>query len=61
MNTLISALRSKTVWLGIIVTFLPIAEQLTGPITGLNPVAGGILGAAIMVLRALTVKPLSSK
>jgi hypothetical protein len=55
------ALKSKTVWLGVIVGLLPLAETFTGPITGLNPIAGAALSAAIIILRAVTTKPLSDK
>jgi hypothetical protein len=62
MNAISGALKSKTVWLGILVAALSALQSSLG---GLTPdqlgLVGPILGAAIVWLRSLTDKPLSEK
>ena len=57
----LNALKSKTVWLGILTAVLPYSDTITGIATGISPVAGSLLGALIIVLRAVTTQPLSEK
>lgn len=62
MDALKGAVKSKTVWLGVLVAALSALQASLG---GLSPeqlgMAGPILGALIVWLRTLTDKPLSAK
>ena len=64
MSAVTGALKSKTVWLGILVAALSALQAgLSG--AGITAeqlgVAGPLLGAAIVWLRSITDKPLSDK
>lgn len=63
MSTVAGALKSKTVWLGVVVAALSALQAALG--SALTPeqlgLVGPILGAAIVWLRAITDKPLSQK
>lgn len=54
-------LKSKTFWASLFIAVLPYSDMLTGIATGVSPLAGGIIGAVFLVLRAVTTKPLSEK
>jgi hypothetical protein len=61
---LTGALKSKTVWLGVVVAALSALQASLGT-SGVTPeqlgIVGPILGALIVWLRSVTVKPLSAK
>jgi len=57
-------LRSKTVWLGIIVALLSVAQGFLFqiPVQPLYQAAiGGVIAVAIVVLRFMTTQPVSDK
>jgi hypothetical protein len=54
-------LKSKTVWASLAVAALPYSDMLTGVATGVSPVAGAVISAVFIILRAVTNKPLSDK
>lgn len=62
--TLKSILKSKTVWFSILLAVLSVIQGYIGllPLTPLNQMYVGIgIAAAVVVLRAVTTQPLSSK
>lgn len=61
MELIKQRLRSKTYWLGVAIAATPLLEMITGPVTSINPVAGAVIGLAVIVLRELTREPLSAK
>jgi hypothetical protein len=64
INMITGALKSKTVWLGVVVAALSALQAGLGD-AGITPeqlgIVGPILGALIVWLRAITDKPLSQK
>jgi len=61
---MIQALKSKTVWLGILVALLSVAQGfiLQIPVHPLYQAAvGGVIAVAIVVLRYMTTQPVSEK
>ena len=64
MNNLTGALKSKTVWLGVVVAALSALQAAisdSGISAGELSVVGPLLGVLIVYLRTLTNKPLSDK
>lgn len=62
MDALKGAVKSKTVWLGVLVAALSALQASLGGLTAEQlGMAGPILGALIVWLRTLTDKPLSGK
>lgn len=62
MDALKGALKSKTVWLGVLVAGLSALQASLGGLSADQlGMVGPILGAVIVWLRAITDKPLSSK
>lgn len=53
--------KSKTIWASILVAIIPYSDTITGIATGVSPIAGALIGAAFIILRAFTNKPLSDK
>ena len=61
---MIQALKSRTVWLGIIVALLSVAQGFIFqiPVTPLLQAAiGGAIAVSIVVLRFMTTQPVSEK
>lgn len=59
-----SILKSKTVWFSVLLAVLSVVQGYIGllPLTPLNQMYVGIgIAAAVVVLRAVTTQPLSSK
>jgi|TARA_R110000868_G_scaffold176594_2_gene414455 hypothetical protein len=57
-------LRSKTVWLGIIVALLSVAQGFLFQIPvqpAVQAAIGGVIAVAIVVLRFMTTQPVSDK
>jgi uncharacterized membrane protein len=54
-------LKSKTIWAAVFVAILPYADTVVGITTGINPLAGAIIGGIFAILRVVTTKPLSEK
>ena len=54
-------LKSKTVWASIAVAVLPYTDAITGVATGVSPVAGAVISAVFLVLRAVTDTSLKDK
>ena len=54
-------LKSKTIWVAILVAILPYADVISNITTGISPLAGAIISATFIILRAVTTKPLSEK
>lgn len=54
-------LKSKTIWVSILVAMLPYTDMITGIATGISPIAGALISAVFIILRAVTTKPLSEK
>lgn len=55
-------LKSKTVWLGILMTIIPyIASYMTDQITLYGAVVNSIAGILVIILRLITTKPISEK
>lgn len=63
MNAVTGALKSKTVWLGVIVAALSALQATLGNTLTAEQIGlvGPILGALIVWLRTLTDKPLAEK
>jgi hypothetical protein len=62
MDALKGAVKSKTVWLGVLVAALSALQASLGGLSAEQlGMAGPILGAVIVWLRTLTDKPLSGK
>ena len=62
MDALKGALKSKTVWLGVVVAALSALQASLGGLSAEQlGMAGPILGALIVWLRTLTDKPLNQK
>jgi hypothetical protein len=62
MEALKGALKSKTIWLGVVVAALSALQASLGGLSAEQlGMAGPILGAVIVWLRTLTDKPLSGK
>jgi hypothetical protein len=63
-DLLVSSLKSKTVWFGLALSFLSVFQSYLAD-SGLTPeqlgVMGPLVGTLIIVLRAVTNKPLSEK
>ena len=61
---MIQALKSKTVWLGIIVALLSVAQGFVVELA-IPPLyqaaVGGVIAVAIVVLRFVTTQPVSAK
>jgi hypothetical protein len=56
------SLKSKTVWFAAVVAgVLPYTQDLIGYASGIDPKAGAYVGVAMVLLRAMTSKPLSEK
>ena len=59
-----STLKSKTIWFSILLAVLSVIQGYIGllPLTPLNQMYVGIgISAAVVILRAVTTQPLSSK
>lgn len=54
-------LKSKTLWVSVVVVVLPYMDVITGITTGISPLAGAIIGGVFAVLRVVTKVPLSEK
>lgn len=64
MNDIKQALKSKTVWYGIAIAVLSVLQGFIGYLPtspASQAVAGCLIAAGIVVLRAVTTKPLSDK
>jgi len=65
MDTLKGAVKSRTIWFGMIIAALSWLQQALPGIEGLSPegvaIAGSLVGTAILALRVLTVESLASK
>ena len=59
-----STLKSKTIWFSVVLAVLSVIQGYIGllPLTPLNQMYVGIgIAAAVVILRAVTTQPLSSK
>lgn len=54
-------LKSKTIWVSVLVAVLPYTDVITGIATGVSPLAGALISATFIVLRAVTTVPLAEK
>jgi len=60
----VNAFKSKTVWLGIIVALLSVAQGFLFQIPvqpAVQAAIGGVIAVAIVVLRFMTTQPVSDK